>query len=52
MKRWLAMLLVCVMLLATTACATAEAGTTEELPVKWDLDSIYANVEEWQADYD
>ena len=52
MKKWLAMLLVCVMLLAAATCATAETGATEELPVKWDLDSIYASVEEWQADYD
>ena len=52
MKKWLAILLVCVMLLAAAACATAEAATTEGLPVEWDLDSIYASVEEWQADYD
>ena len=52
MKKWLATLLVCVMLLATASCATAEAGTTDELPVEWDLNSVYANVEEWQADYD
>ena len=52
MKRGLAILLVCVMLLAAAACATAEAGATGELPVEWDLDTIYANVEEWQADYD
>ena len=52
MKKWLAILLVCVTLLAAATCATAETGATEELPVKWDLDSIYASVEEWQADYD
>ena len=52
MKKWLAILLVCAMLLAATTCATAEAGSTGELPVKWDLNSIYASVEEWQADYD
>lgn len=50
MKRWLAPLLTCAMLLALAAPATAEAA--EPLPVEWDLDSIYAGVEEWQADYD
>ncbi len=52
MRKWLAILLVCVMLLATAACATVEVETTEKLPVEWDLDSIYASVEVWQADYD
>jgi len=46
MRKWLAILLVCVMLVATAACATAEVETTEKLPVEWDLDSIYASVEE------
>ena len=52
MKRWMAMLLACAILLTTAVCASAETGTAGELPVKWDLDSIYANAEEWQADYD
>ena len=50
MKRWLAALLTCAMLLALAVPATAEAA--EPLPVEWDLGSIYAGVEEWQADYD
>ena len=45
MKRWLAALLTCAMLLALAVPATAEAA--EPLPVEWDLGSIYAGVEEW-----
>ncbi len=52
MKRWLAMLLACAALSAMAVCAAAEAEPAGELPVEWDLDSIYASVEEWQADYD
>ena len=53
MKKWLAALLACVMLTTLAIPALAEgAGTAESLPVKWDLTTIYASVDEWRADYD
>ncbi len=53
MKRWLAALLACAMLLTLAVPALAEVSEAQEaLPVEWDLDSIYGSVEEWQADYD
>lgn len=44
MKRWLALLLACLLAMVP---AMAEA-----LPVEWDLASVYESVDEWQADYD
>lgn len=48
MKRGLALLLALVLLLSAMVTASAE-GT---LPTTWDLTSVYASVDEWQADYD
>lgn len=53
MKRWLAALLACAMLMALAVSAPAEsAGTAESLPVKWDLTTIYGSVDEWKADHE
>ena len=51
-RKWLAVLTAFMMLFALAASAAAETGKGGELPVEWDLDSIYASVDEWQADYD
>ena len=51
-RKWLAVLTAFMMLFASAASAAAETGKGGELPVEWDLDSIYASVDEWQADYD
>ena len=48
MKKGLAVFLMLALLLSAAAPASAES----ELPVKWDLTSVYDSVDEWQADYD
>ena len=47
MKRGLALLLTLALLLSVIVTATAE----ETLPTTWDISSVYASVDEWQADY-
>jgi oligoendopeptidase F len=37
---------------AASTASTSDASAKEKYPVTWDLESIYASEEEWQADYD
>ena len=48
MKKGLALLLALALLLSVPVTAAA----AEPLPKTWDLASVYAGVDEWQADYD
>lgn len=48
MKKGLALFLTFVLLLSVMVAASAEST----LPTTWDLTSVYASVDEWQADYD
>ena len=48
MLRRLALLLTLALLLSVVVTAASE----ETLPTTWDISSVYASVDEWQADYD
>ena len=48
MKKALALVLTLALLLSVMVTAAAE----ESLPTTWDISSVYASVDEWQADYD
>ena len=48
MKKGLALFLTLALLLSAVVAASAEGA----LPTTWDLTSVYASVDEWQADYD
>lgn len=52
MKRRAISVLLTVSIASCAAMSAAGAPLTEALPTEWDLDSVYASVEEWQADYD
>lgn len=52
MKKRIVSVLLALSIVASTPMTALGAPQTKELPTEWDLDSIYASVDEWQADYD
>ena len=50
-QKVLAGLLAAAILISVSAAAFAEEAH-ETYPVRWDLESVYASAEEWNADYD